>query len=609
MAQVKNGIGDASQFDFIRGKSFELTGEWQFYWNHLQDPSNTDSSQAAFIRVPGSWARQDYSTLGYATYKLILKLPEDQRGLSIYFPIINSAAKIWVNGQVVTQSGFVGSTADLHKPKLGATIVPLPDKVSTVELIIQVSNYSYFSAGIAGTPEVGDTASIFSRINQTNGVENFFAGSLVAMFVYQLILFFLYHQGRPHLWLSLICLSVALRALIVHGGSFLLPNVFPGVEWEVWKKIEFGGVYAIVALFPLYVYHLFVEHAPRKPLIFFIGLAIILCSIVLFTPQYVYGRLLDVTHLGLLLAFVYAVYSISKAWRSGNDDAKVILFGVLASFPFILFEILKNSRYLSLSVDFMYLVELGVLVFLLFQVYLLANHYAKAYRHLETLNLDLEKIVDERTQELVTANTVKDRLLSVMSHDIKSPLNSLRGVLQTFRSGSLSRDEFTTLTSQVETDLSKTTLLVENILYWTASQLKGVHVKKEKVDVYKLIEGNIHLFKTIADSKQVTINHNAPQGFQVISDPNILNLLLRNLIANALKFSFERGLIEVRVSKTNQFFLIQVADNGVGMDAKTVQNLMSLSQTESTSGTQNEMGTGLGIIAVQKLLTKNRWHA
>jgi len=60
------------------------------------------------------------------------------------------------------------------------------------------------------------------------------------MFFYQVILYFLYQRGKPHLWLSLICLVVALRALIVHGGSFLLPNLFPTIEWEIWKKIEFG---------------------------------------------------------------------------------------------------------------------------------------------------------------------------------------------------------------------------------------------------------------------------------------------------------------------------------------------------------------------------------
>jgi signal transduction histidine kinase len=298
------------------------------------------------------------------------------------------------------------------------------------------------------------------------------------------------------------------------------------------------------------------------------------------------------------------VYSISKAWRSGNEDAKIILFGVLASFPFILIEILKNSILLGLNFEFMYLVELGVLVFLLFQVYLLANHYAKAYKNLEALNLNLERVVEERTNELVTANTVKDRLLSVMSHDIKSPLNSLRGILQIFNMGAINQQEFVELTRQVEGDLNKTSLLLENILFWTASQLKGIDVKVEKFNVHQLVEENLHLFKSIADSKKITLSHNTPIKFEVVNDRNILNLVLRNLLANAIKFTFDGGLVDIRVTTTDKHFTLQVIDSGIGMDRGTIENLLSSESTMSTSGTKNEKGTGLGLLLCKEYLHK-----
>ena len=105
-------------------------------------------------------------------------------------------------------------------------------------------------------------------------------------------------------------------------------------------------------------------------------------------------------------------------------DAKIILLGVLAAFPFILAEILKNSVLSPINIQFSHLAESGVLAFLLFQVYLLANQNAKSFKSLEALNQNLERIVAERTTELTTTNAVKDRLLSIMSHDIKSPLNA-----------------------------------------------------------------------------------------------------------------------------------------------------------------------------------------
>lgn len=587
---------DLSEHNFTTDGGMSLSGDWEFYWSKLLTPNDFTVDQKPEWFRPYAWNRQsDYPATGYATYRLRLKLPERHRGLSIFIMAFNSAGKVWLNRELVLESGTVSDNKDGHVPKLGNSVISIPENVQEVELIAQVSNWTYFSGGFAFLPKIDTSEALFAEENRTNGVENFFAGSLIAMFIYQLILYFLYQRGKPHLWLAMICLIVALRALIVHGGSFLLPNLFPEVPFEIWKKIEFGGVYLIVALFPLYVYHLFVDHASKKPLFLLVGISAGLFLAVLFTPQYTYGKLLEIAHVGLLLGFIYAVYSISRAWRGGNKDARVIMFGVLASFPFILAEILKNSQFLPFNVGFMYLVEIGVLVFLLFQVYLLANHYAIAYRNLETMNLNLEKAIDERTKQLVKADTVKNRLLSVISHDVKSPLNSLRGVLNIYNKGAITKDEFGQLTLQIENDLGKTTMLVENILHWTASQLKGVSLKMEKFDLYNLVEGNIRLFDTFSVRKKISIHHNVLPGTEITSDQNILNLVLRNLLSNALKFSFERGKITINFKPSHDRLEFSVRDEGTGMDPDKLSSLFSPATNFSTSGTDNEQGTGLGL--------------
>jgi len=599
---VIHGQADLSEINFEKIESIDLSGSWNFYWNKLLTPENIHEETHESIQVPGSWG--NYEIQGFATYHLQLVLPETRSSLSLYFPIINSAAKVWINDKLVEETGIVSQDKKLFRPKLSSTIVPLPDRTNEVNIIIQVANFNYYNGGIGSTPVLGKVSSLQAEINRSNGIENFFAGSLIAMFCYQLILYFLFQRGKPYLWLALICLGVALRALITHGGSFLLPDLYPSVDWEYWKKIEFGSVYAIVAIFPLYVYHLFPEQAPKKPIFFFVGMASILCITVIVTPQYVYGNLLEVSHIGLLLAFIYAVYSISFAWRNGNRDARIILLGVLASFPFILAEILKNSILVQMNIQFQYLVELGVLVFLLFQVYLLANHFAQAYRNLELLNLSLEKSVEERTKELTTANTVKDRLLSVMSHDIKSPLNSLRGILQLYEKKAISTEEFGHFAQRIENDLSKTNILVENILYWTASQLKGVQLNKERFDLNLLIEENIQLFFTIASQKKIKISHPSSSTQFIFSDRNILNFVIRNLIANAIKFSHEGGAIELFTIVARGEANIQIKDNGIGMDEETIRSVMIPDSKRSKEGTNHEKGTGLGITLCLEYLKK-----
>ncbi len=597
--QAQQGTLDLSHYNFEVDGAYGFSGTWEFYWNQLLEPADFNKSRnPQWMSVPGSWNRQgNYPAIGFATYRLKLILPEKRKSLVLYFPSINSAAKIWVNGILITETGVVSTDQKTYSPKLTSTTISLPDNVVEAELVIQVVNFTYFSGGLAGTPRLDTVAGIVSSLNRMNGVENFFAGSLIAMFIYQLILYFVYYRGKPYLWLALICLGVALRAMIVHGGSFLLPNLFPTVTMEYWKKIEFIGVYASVALFPLYVYHLFIDHSPKKPIVFFVTVASFLCLAVITTPQHIYGKLLDVCHVCLLLSFVYAVYSISRAWRAGNKDARVILVGVLTSFPFILAEILKNSLLYPLNIKSAYMVELGVLVFLLFQVYLLANHYAKSYKN-------LEKTVEERTGELTTANTVKNRLLSVMSHDIKSPLNSLRGILQVYNKGLITKEEFNRFAQQLEGDLGKTSMLVENILFWTASQLKGIRLQKEKFDLKQLTEENMRLFETIAANKKIEVKSTSAEIVTVEFDRNILNMVLRNLISNAIKFSYEGGRIDIVITQTEDSILLQVKDQGIGMDDITIQSLLDHRFTVSTSGTIQEKGTGLGLSLCRDYLQK-----
>lgn len=600
------GRVDLSKVDFESGQIADVSGEWEFYWDRLLTPDDFSSPQnMELIRVPGSWHRMsDHASLGFATFRIRLRVAEQQTGLTLFFRIINSSAKVWVNGKLMVETGRVSADKKIYTAKLSGTTVPLPDKTTDMDVIIQVANYSYFSGGITGEPLIGKSFVLFDQINKANSIQNFFAGCLIAMFFYQIILFFLFDEGKPYLWLALICLGVALRAMIVQGGSFLLPTLYPDVPFEYWKKIEFGSVYVMIGIFPLYVYNLFPKQSPKQPLYFLVSVGIIMGSIVLLTRQYTYGSLLEVVHLLLLSTFAYAFYSIGKAWRAGNEDARIILFGVLASFPFILAEILKNSPSVPLIIEFNYMVEIGVLVFLLFQVYLLANHFAKSYKHLEALNLNLEKVVNERTTELTTANKVRDRLLSVMSHDIKSPLNALRGILQVYNRGDIKQEEFGQFSRHIESDLSKTSLLVENILYWTAAQLKGVQVRKEKFDLFALMEENMELFQMVAGYKKVTIQHDVMRGFIVTTDRNILNFAVRNLLANAIKFSYENGEVSIHASRAHGKLHIQIKDRGTGMDEETIQMLLKPQGSLTTKGTRNERGTGLGVALCSDYLQK-----
>lgn len=255
----KIGQFDLRNYNFEKDGQASLTGIWEFHWRKMLTPDNINlDKDSSSIHVPGSWHRQgNYPSKGYATYRATLLLSPNQPELSMYFPYINSASRIWMNGRLVTETGIADVNEDGYKPQLANILVTIPSGTPVVEIVIQAVNYSYFSAGVSTAPRIDKTSTLFRSVEKANGIENFFAGSLMSMFIYQIILYFLIGREKPYLWLALICLGVAIRSLIVHGGSFLLPNIIPSIDWELWKKLEFGSVYAVIAFFPLYIYHLF----------------------------------------------------------------------------------------------------------------------------------------------------------------------------------------------------------------------------------------------------------------------------------------------------------------------------------------------------------------
>jgi signal transduction histidine kinase len=326
-----------------------------------------------------------------------------------------------------------------------------------------------------------------------------------------------------------------------------------------------------------------------------VTVAAILCTTVVITPQYAYGKLLDVFNLAIIIEFVYAGYVIYKAWNAGRKDAKIICWGIAISAPLILIEITSNSILFGYSTPFDYMAEIGVLSFLMFQVYLNLNHYAKSFRKVESLNKNLEKIVQERTVELTRANRTKEMLLTIVSHDIKAPLNSLTGILNLFNIGVIGQNSMKDSTSRIEDELNRTGALVDNILFWTSDQLKGGKLNIEEFQIKKLLQDHIELFNTIAQKKKILIQNRLGEDVRVKADKNILSMVIRNMIANAIKFSHESGEIELMAHIQNDLLELKIKDNGIGMDDGVVKNLFDPEMTMSKKGTKNELGAGIGL--------------
>lgn len=229
----------------------------------------------------------------------------------------------------------------------------------------------------------------------------------------------------------------------------------------------------------------------------------------------------------------------------------------------------------------------------------------EAVKKLEVLSQDLERKVDQRTEALTQANRVKDKMLSIISHDLRSPLTSLLGTLQLMQQGVLQEEERNMLLSRVAVDVHYTNELLENLLSWASSKDTGTGYRSEKFYLLPCVNNVVALFNSMAKDKQISIQNCIKTDHTVLADQNMVNLIFRNLLSNALKFTPQGGEVSVHSERVANGIRIYVRDSGVGIDAEKIEQLFNPDQSKTTRGTSNEKGSGIGLLLCKEFVEKH----
>ena len=227
--------------------------------------------------------------------------------------------------------------------------------------------------------------------------------------------------------------------------------------------------------------------------------------------------------------------------------------------------------------------------------------YSRIRNKNNLLGVQNEKINIQKN-ELLTLNGVKDRLFSIISHDLRNPLVTLRSYLSLSDNPNISEEKKKNFKNQTVQAVVQTTDMLDNLLVWANMQIKNTVATKVPIQVEDFVLDVTDTLQAQAAQKNISILTNL-QLQTIIGDKNILTIALRNLITNAIKYSHQNGQINITVQLENNQPCIKVKDDGVGITALQKESLLT-NQNESTIGTQGEKGSGLGLFLVQELLTK-----
>jgi PAS domain S-box-containing protein len=226
---------------------------------------------------------------------------------------------------------------------------------------------------------------------------------------------------------------------------------------------------------------------------------------------------------------------------------------------------------------------------------------------------DIEKIKEtelalkESKEQLLRLNADKDRFISLLGHDLKSPFTALIGIsdLLIENLGVYSVDKTEELLNHLKSASTETFALLEDLLAWTNSHSGFMPFNPQILDFSKICKNKLESLKPIADSKNITIKISAINNISVFADINMLKTVVRNLFSNAIKFTNKGGIISISAEEDSENVTITVSDNGIGMNPDELNKLFNILHRQSKRGTNKESGTGMGLFICKEFVEKH----
>ncbi len=221
-----------------------------------------------------------------------------------------------------------------------------------------------------------------------------------------------------------------------------------------------------------------------------------------------------------------------------------------------------------------------------------------------TSQVGIENQVRIQSDQLIAMNKLKDRLFSIIAHDLRGPLINLNEVIKMLNSGIITDAEFKLFIPKLSNNIGYTTGLLENLLFWSRSQLQGEIIKPVYFNIKGITDNIIALFESAIKDKDIITENNLDPFSLVYADIDMIQLIVRNVISNAVKFSKHGGSIKITSKIKEKFFVICISDSGVGISEENQRKLFE-QETFTTRGTDNEEGTGLGLLLCKDFIEKN----
>ena len=634
-----NGVIDLRE---TAGNSYvvRLQGNWEFYWGKMlgpQDFTGNDKIKPDFYgRVPSYWT--DYpkdsvktSPMGFATYRLIVLLPPGYRNsMGFDMPVFDSSYDIFVDGKFMGGNGTPGKAEAETSPGYERNFFRFDPASDSIEIIINVSNFHHRRGGFWLPMKIGTFSEVQKGYTSAWARDWATISFLFGFSLLFLFFFLIYTRDRLMGFFSLATIGLALRPLFT--SNFLILN-FMQVRWDWIIRWEYLALYLLLTGWFWFAVILY-PSKPFRVIAWIITVIFAAASILtLFLPVRIFSYMTFVIYPLLILLIGYALTrSIQGIVRKNKIDYVYFIAFALLSYASI--HDVRSSLGRS-TVASGYILSFVLVLFVFIQAVLLLYKWVKAYsekeklqKELEYLNRNLGIIVSERTQEINTRKEeienqnikiayqnkqlsetikLKNKIFSVIAHDLRSPVVNILYMLNLLKEEEYKEkyDSFADSSIQYAQQVIN---LLENMLVWGRGQEEKIKFSPEQRDLADIILTNMSIFKETADKKEISVNFTQIGNSKAYIDKDLIDIVIRNLLSNAMKYSDRGGRISILLkdkSLTGEGIVLKICDNGIGIPATKQKYLFTSTEIESSPGTENEKGTGFGLKLCYELVKIN----
>jgi two-component system sensor histidine kinase ChiS len=597
------GVLDLTSWDFDEDGSVDLNGEWAFYWKQLLSPddflSNAAPDRTGFLALPSKWngyeaAGEKLGSDGFATFRLLVKLPPKGGIKAIRLTDQSLPYTIWINGNIVAKNGKVGTDLETERPQYLFRESLFTPKSRTLDIIVQISNFNHRNGGVWNPIQLGTAQQLRKRLSIQMIADITLFGAFLIMALYHTFLYLQRRKDRSTIFFAALTALFAIRILV--SGNDYLTLIFPDIPWEWHYAIELLTATMPPALLILLLLSLFrgLLWKPVKYLIYGISAAFSIAVILL--PARFSSHLVAPNQIVILATLVLCVVILLRALRNKESGAGIILGGFGVLFLAIVHDILNANKILY-NID---LAAFGWLALTLSQAFVLSLRFSNAYKAVERLTGELE----EKNISLSRLNRLKDEFLANTTHELQTPLNGIIGIAESVYEGAYGR-----LPEKVKDNLSiiassgrRLAGLVNDILDFSRLKHRDIQLHKVPVDIRSLTDTVLAVSKQLAQGKDLLLINDIPDGTPLIQgDEFRLQQILYNLVGNAIKFT-QSGQVRVTASPKDSLLEIAVADTGVGIAAEAQEKIFESFEQADSTASRPQGGVGLGLSITKHLV-------